>query len=216
MSWSGRTSPSRRAAPWRHRRGRPGASCSRARRAWGRGSPTGPRRMGGGGGGLNVIEMWSLDGSEQVSEDALRHSTRVLELTQTVVRAQRNGSASLWVVTRGAQSTAAGEVISHLGSTPLWGLGKSINREHPDLHCKRVDLDPSAPAHELEQLHAELLGRDGEDEVALRGKTRRVARLARSRRLQLSNDESGPALREDASYVITGGLGGLGPAGAEP
>ena len=164
---------------------------------------------------LHVIDMWSLDGSEQVSEDALRHSTRVLELTQTVVRAQRNGSASLWVVTRGAQSTAAGEVLSHLGSTPLWGLGKSINREHPDLHCKRVDLDPSAPAHELEQLHAELLGRDGEDEVALRGKTRRVARLARSRRLQLSNDESGPALREDASYVITGGLGGLGLAVAE-
>jgi acyl transferase domain-containing protein/acyl carrier protein len=166
-------------------------------------------------GSRHVVDLWSLDGAGagfDVPEESFRHGTRVLALAQALIRAKGTKS-SLWLVTRGAQATAEGERITGLGGAVLWGLGKAITREHPELQCRRVDLGPGAPAHEVEQLHDELLGGSSEDELALRGDARRVPRLVRSRRLRLSSSEA--ALRPDASYLITGGLGGLGLSVAE-
>jgi acyl carrier protein len=174
-------------------------------------------RTEGAQGPLHVIDLWSLDeagAGPEVSEEALRHSTRVLELAQALVRGPK-GAISLWLVTRGSQATAEGERISGPSGATLWGLGKAITREHPELHCRRVDLDPASPEHEIEQLQEELLGGSAEDEVALRGNTRRVPRLVRSRRLKLSSTEAVTSVRPDASYLITGGLGGLGLTVAE-
>ncbi len=166
-------------------------------------------------GPMHVVDLWSLDGAGaglDVSEEAFRHGTRVLELAQALIRA-KGTKTSLWLMTRGAQATSDGEQITGLSGAVLWGLGKAITREHPELQCRRVDLDPGAPAQEIEQLQAELLGGSSEDEIALRGNTRRVPRLVRSRRLRLSSGEA--SLRPDASYLITGGLGGLGLVVAE-
>ncbi len=164
-------------------------------------------------GPLHVVDLWSLDGDgHDVPAHALGHASRVLALAQALVEA-KGTDTSLWLVTRGAQSTSEKERVSHLGSSVLWGLGKSITREHPDLHCRRVDLDASAPGHEVEQLQAELLGGSAEDEIALRGTSRRVARLVRSRRARSMGSDV--ALSPDASYLVTGGLGGLGLVVAE-
>ncbi|MBZ4398082.1 type I polyketide synthase [Myxococcus sp. AS-1-15] len=163
---------------------------------------------------VHVIDLWSLDGAgTDVPGAALEHGTRVLELVQALVRAPM-GSTSLWLVTRGAQAAVEGGPLSGPAGAVLWGLGKAIAREHPELQCRRVDLDPSAPEHEVEQLRDELLG-GSEEEVALRGRSRRVPRLVRSRRLRLSSGETEASLRPDASYLVTGGLGGLGLAVAE-
>ncbi|WPB81675.1 type I polyketide synthase [Archangium violaceum] len=173
-------------------------------------------------GPVHVVDLWSLDGAGTgpgVPEESFLHSTRVLELAQALVRAPKGAATSLWLVTRGAQATVEGERLSSLGGVALWGLGKAIMREHPELHCRRVDLDAGSSAQELEQLveqlRDELLGGSGEDEVALRGKTRLVPRLVRGRKLQLSSGDAGPSLRPDASYLVTGGLSGLGLAAAE-
>ncbi|WP_095961649.1 type I polyketide synthase [Corallococcus macrosporus] len=164
-------------------------------------------------GPLHVVDLWSLDGGEDdVPAQALAHGSRVLALAQALVEA-KGTKTSLWLVTRGAQATTEQEHLSDLGSSVLWGLGKSVTREHPDLHCRRVDLDASAPEHEVALLHAELLGASGEDEVALRGTTRRVPRLVRSRKLRGASGDT--ALKPDASYLVTGGLGGLGLVVAE-
>ncbi len=164
-------------------------------------------------GPLHVVDLWSLGGGQgDVPGQALSHASRVLGLAQALVEA-KGADTSLWLVTRGAQSTSEKEDLGDLGSSVLWGLGKSITREHPDLHCRRVDLDVRAPSHEVEQLRAELLGGSAEDEVALRGNARRVPRLVRSRRLRGAGTEA--ELRPDASYLVTGGLGGLGLAVAE-
>jgi len=60
---------------------------------------------------------------------------------------------------------------------------------------------------EIDQLVAELVARDREDEVGFRGGHRHVARLAHAPRLAVPGR---PPVRGDASYLITGGLGGLG------
>ncbi|WP_426757454.1 type I polyketide synthase [Myxococcus sp. Y35] len=162
-------------------------------------------------GPLHVVDLWSLDGAgEDVPAQALGQGTRVLALAQALVEA-KGADTSLWLVTRGAQATSEKERITRLEGSILWGLGKSITREHPDLHCRRVDLEAGATGNDADQLLAELLAGSAEDEVALRGNVRRVPRLVRSRRLRGAE----ASLRPDASYLVTGGLGGLGLIVAE-
>jgi NAD(P)-dependent dehydrogenase (short-subunit alcohol dehydrogenase family)/acyl carrier protein len=114
------------------------------------------------------------------------------------------------LVTRGAQ--AVGEYASPVAvsQAPLWGLGRTIAMEQPDLRCTRVDLALAPFADETALLLRELLASDGEDQVALRQEGRQVARLEHG---YLAPAEA-PEFRAESSYVITGGLGGLGLSAA--
>jgi short-subunit dehydrogenase/acyl carrier protein len=68
-----------------------------------------------------------------------------------------------------------------------------------------IDLDPTA-ANQAAVVLDEIDRGDGEDEIAYRGGGRLVARLVRSNR----PTQSPVTLRSDATYLITGGAGGLG------
>jgi NAD(P)-dependent dehydrogenase (short-subunit alcohol dehydrogenase family)/aryl carrier-like protein len=76
-----------------------------------------------------------------------------------------------------------------------------------------IDLDPST--HDFEALAAELAhelttGR-GADEVILRGGVRHVARLVNAPISGSPPADPTPVVRPGGSYLITGGLGGIGP-----
>jgi acyl transferase domain-containing protein/acyl carrier protein len=111
--------------------------------------------------------------------------------------AQRQQPARLWLVTRGV---GAGEVAQ----APLWGMGTVIGVEHPELSCRCVDLDP-AGTDNVHTLLRELRAVDGESRVAYRGEARLVARLVRA-----ALPQTLAPLRANGTYLITGGLGGLG------
>ena len=86
------------------------------------------------------------------------------------------GSPPLWLVTRGAQPVDDRDRVDAVPAAALWGLGRSIAAEHPELHCRLLDLDPANPP--AAPLRRELLAADdGETQVALRGERRFVARL---------------------------------------
>jgi NAD(P)-dependent dehydrogenase (short-subunit alcohol dehydrogenase family)/acyl carrier protein len=86
--------------------------------------------------------------------------------------------------------------------------------EHPELRCTGIDLGPAAGEEDAEHLMRELAAKDREDQIALRGEGRYAARLTRleDREAQIVpvRREAAIRLRADRSYVITGGLGGLG------
>ena len=91
--------------------------------------------------------------------------------------------ARLWIVTRGAQP--AGGIAPSPAQAALWGFGKSVALEHPELHCTLIDLDaaPEATtASDAERLLAEITAATREQEIALRARdgaeVRLVARLA--------------------------------------
>ena len=83
--------------------------------------------------------------------------------------------------------------------------------ELPALRVSLVDVSADA-APELAALAAELRADGAEDQVALRGSSRWVARLAPTR---LASPSPAPVVRPDASYLVTGGLGALGLAVAQ-
>lgn len=83
----------------------------------------------------------------------------------------------LWLVSRGAQ--AADGAVAEPAQATIWGFGKSLALEHPELRVVCVDLDPAPEADIAVQLRDELL-RGDEAEVAIRGTERLVTRLTRT------------------------------------
>jgi NAD(P)-dependent dehydrogenase (short-subunit alcohol dehydrogenase family)/acyl carrier protein len=87
-----------------------------------------------------------------------------------------------------------------------------VAREHPEIWGGLIDLDPTATPREGAQiLLGELTRRDGEDQVCYRANQRLVARIVRCEKApRRPVGDDGSWLRGDATYLITGGLGGLG------
>jgi NADP-dependent 3-hydroxy acid dehydrogenase YdfG/acyl carrier protein len=88
----------------------------------------------------------------------------------------------------------------------VWGLGKVISLEHPELWGGLLDIAPNADAEAAETLVAEVMGTEGEDQVAFRAGRRYVARLVRCQQ----NESQPVQIAADGTYLITGGCGGLG------
>jgi acyl transferase domain-containing protein/acyl carrier protein len=153
---------------------------------------------------IGIVHLWGLDAPKLDDERAprpLEDAERlgvgsVLELVQALV-ADQAALSRLVVVTRGAQRTAA-ELTVVPTQGPTWGLARVIRSEHPSLPIACIDLDPETETDEAPALAAELLGGSREDEIALRGGQRLVARLtprAASAGLDVGEAKPGEALR---------------------
>jgi len=161
-------------------------------------TPVDPGRVGclladalddGRGAYRGIVHLWSLDLQAHAAAapgptDAQRLTCgSVLSLVQALSMAAREpsdaaGAPRLWLVTRGAQPVLEGAAPDPL-QAPLWGLGRVIAREHPELSCVCIDLDPADEAGLAADLFDEVWLDDRETEVALRGGDRYVARLVR-------------------------------------
>jgi phthiocerol/phenolphthiocerol synthesis type-I polyketide synthase D len=171
-----------------------------------------------------IIHLWSLDatsteetGGLTLDRDQALGTGSALSVVQAL--ANRQGLAQdtlqtrLWLVTRGAQQVdAEGKDAFRLSvaQSPLWGLGKTIAIEHPELWGGLVDVDPLDNVDAIAtQLLTILSHQHGENQVAFREGQSYVARLVRSSN-QLERSRQDLTIRADASYLITGGLWGLG------
>jgi len=114
----------------------------------------------------------------------------LLRVVQTLSEAAHG--ATLTLVTAGAQRVAgvSGGSLSAVAGGLLWGFGSAVVKEHPDLQCLRVDLDPDV-AFDPAAVVAELLGSRDESLVGLRGFTRYVARLTRLQKAAAPSADTG-------------------------
>jgi len=165
-----------------------------------------------GAGEWGVVYLWPLGETAPDAAVALPSQQRLLggalHLVQGLLRTKT--SARLYLVTRGAQAVGEAPEVAP-AQAALWGLGRTVALEHPELACVRVDLEPGNE-QDAEALVAEFGAQDGEDQVAYRGGKRYVARLVRS---SSRASAGGPEIRADATYLVTGGLGSLGLAVAQ-
>ena len=191
-----------------------------------------------------IIYLWSLDSpaSDELSVDELEQAQTVncgsiLHLVQALatlrvskqVRANelvgQQQSPKLWLVTR--EAVAVNSKLSGVAQAPLWGLGKVIALEHPELWGGMLDLDSDAIrpqvqdkglshiyAHQkndrvretAEGLLSEIVDPEQEEQIAWREGQRYVARLVPSQPKKTRR----VLIQPDATYLITGGLGALG------
>ncbi|MFE7192727.1 beta-ketoacyl synthase N-terminal-like domain-containing protein [Kitasatospora sp. NPDC057541] len=110
----------------------------------------------------------------------------------------------LWGVTVGARESTA---LTDLAQGPLWGLGRIIAGEQPELWAGLVDLDPTAADLGAGQLADLVRTRPEPDVFAVRDGAVLAARLAE---LSAEPDRAPLNCRADSTYLITGGLGTLG------
>jgi 6-methylsalicylic acid synthase len=122
------------------------------------------------------------------------------------VRALVGQPATLWCLTRGVREGTA------VGDSALWGLGRVVGGEHPELWGGIVDLDPRDPAGGAGLLRRVLATRPKDDVIAIRDAQLSVARLSP---IEGAPTRAPLTCRPDSTYLITGGLGALGLAVAE-
>ncbi|MGH3805534.1 MAG: SDR family NAD(P)-dependent oxidoreductase, partial [Pseudonocardiaceae bacterium] len=131
------------------------------------------------------------------------HSAGVIS-TVTLVQAVLDAGLNtrVWAVTQGAVGTGGDDAVLHPEQAQVWGVGRVIALEHPDLWGGLVDL-PTDPELVLERDLAAVLG-GAEDQVALRPEGVYGRRLVRAGLVSKTG-----SWRARGTVLITGGTGGL-------
>ena len=152
-----------------------------------------------------VMHLWALDaggGMAEAQQAVLRSALAVLPWLG------QDGPA-LTLATRGAQPQADDAAPPEaLAQSVLWGLGRTLALEQPEGRVGLVDLDPAKDAADCAADLWRMAA--AQDQLATRGGAVRAARLEPG-----GDMPPAPALRPDASYLVTGGLGALGLHSAE-
>ena len=113
------------------------------------------------------------------------------------------------VVTRNAISVSDEESVDP-ESTQFWGFGRVVGNEYPPLRCRIIDCCGSDEV--VEDVANLLLTDSRENQIALRPGEVFAPRLVSS---QAATIGEGLPILDEASYLITGGLGMLGRRAAE-
>lgn len=150
-----------------------------------------------------IAHLMSLDdeaGVNDISSAVERCGESALYLLQALIRVKTSPSPRIIFVTQKIKNPAAGVID---------GISRVFNTEHSDISCCCIDIETSQDGA---LLFREFLQPDGEMMVAYRQGKRMVARLAH---YESSLTGVVDYIKPDATYLITGGLGGLGLAIAQ-
>ena len=113
----------------------------------------------------------------------------------------------LIVATRNAQPVAEGDRANPVHAV-LWGLGRTLALEHPEIWGGIIDFDESVPAVLAAQyVLVEAAADDGEDQVVYRAGVRHVPRLQRRHPVA---SPTHPVL-DDTSHLVIGATGNIAP-----
>ncbi|WP_419998928.1 SDR family NAD(P)-dependent oxidoreductase [Streptomyces boninensis] len=151
-----------------------------------------------------VVSLLALDETPDAEFPWIaRGIAATVELVQAVQQA--GAEVPVWMLTRGAVQAGAGEVTTRPGQTAVWGLGRAVGLERPELWGGLIDLPAEFTARSGAGLVSALAG-GREDQVALRASAPLVRRLVRA--------EPRPAERQPWSprgtVLLTGGTGSIG------
>lgn len=167
---------------------------------------------------LGVVSLAALDRSAQKEGDDLAAGQKAA-IGSTLVLAQalvgRAAPTRFHAVTRGGQAVRPGDSAEPAQAT-LWGLSHVVALEHPELGCRRIDLDPAeGVSSAVEALADELCTASCEDQIARRGGARFARRLTTRPSQPARAFAPAGTLDPDGAYLVTGGLRGLGLLVAE-
>ncbi len=168
-----------------------------------------------------VLSLWPINvevtaGTIPAEWDAMqaRMGGGMLYTTQTFLATQSahdSRGARLWFATRHAQPVEPEKKSDADQYQPIqamaWGLAREISLEHPGSFGTVIDLDSQTSSSEsAASIWREIENFGSEDGVVYRNGRRFVPRIVRSQ----APPSTELTLRRDGSYLITGGLGGLG------
>ncbi|BBZ66357.1 putative polyketide synthase [Mycolicibacterium insubricum] len=161
---------------------------------------------------LRIVNATALGGFDETAvQSLLRMQHEVLAGTRRLLRAAVAADlrTEIWTLTRAAQHVTDTDTVAPDQSI-LWGFGRAAALELPQLWGGLVDLAECSAeewSNFVEQVTGATKSAAKEDQFALRGETAWVPRLVRR---DGAPDGAVLQLRDDATYLVTGGLGGVG------
>ncbi|WP_254174385.1 type I polyketide synthase [Planktothrix pseudagardhii] len=165
-----------------------------------------------------IIHLWSLDATTEqnltisaLEELQLWGCGSVIHWLQAVIKNSKTILPQLWLITRGSQPVLNTEKIAVTQSS-LWGLGRVISWEYSHLWGGLIDLDSQGSQQEIETLLQLVIDSQKQDHLALRSDQLYKASLVK---YNLKPQKVEMSFYEEATYLITGGLGDLGLHTAE-
>ena len=158
---------------------------------------------------LRIVHVAALDSETAPSmRSLLRMQHQILGGTRRLFRAAVAAELRrpIWVVTRGAQRVTDANTVSPDQSC-LWGFGRAASLELPQMWGGLADLGEGTADEWSRFVNQVVAEQRGEDQIALRDQALYVPRLVR----RDGQPSATPLeLRNDATYLVTGGLGSIG------
>lgn len=159
-----------------------------------------------------IVYLWPLNEGAglpeewHVEEDKIREECGgMLYLAQALSASTVPFTKNLWIVTRGVYPVNSEVGLAALPQSTVSGIGSTLSLEYPEVHCVRLDLPPVAPGNESKLLANEILSETDENQIALRGERRYVARMVQSDgKIQ---DHRGQAQKSEPSQLRTSSPG---------
>jgi acyl transferase domain-containing protein len=133
-----------------------------------------------------IVHLWSLDiPPPSLAEDGfVRAQTlgcgSLTMLLNSQLMAAPQAGQELVIVTAGAQGSADPHQEPSVHQAPVWGFGRVLLKELPNLRCRMIDLSAKSWTDETDSLAEEILLDDesgAEEEIVLRQGDRLVHRL---------------------------------------
>jgi acyl transferase domain-containing protein/SAM-dependent methyltransferase len=155
-----------------------------------------------------------LDASPDAVIDRYFHG--VVAAVQRLAKASENRALRLYFLTKDAMDVRGGDRLRGLGQALTTGLARVVAREFPQCYGAAIDVDTEDLAVGLGYVATEASCGTPEQEVAYRDGRRYVRRLRprAAATVAADADAARASVRGDATYLVTGGLGGLGLATA--
>jgi acyl transferase domain-containing protein/acyl carrier protein len=132
-----------------------------------------------------VLYLWGLDleSPEAAMEEGeggsqLLGCGALLYLVKALVNEASSQSTRLWLLSDRAQPIIDSSSVRNFQQSTLWGLGRVVAVEHPQLGCTCLDFDLEQGPDYTDAVVTELTASDAENQVGWRRGKRYVARLA--------------------------------------
>ena len=151
----------------------------------------------------NVLYAPEVDGSAIDVASAYRLFNQARRIANDL--AALPAPPKLFFLTRNAQPVADGDRANPVHAV-LWGLGRTLALEHPEIWGAVIDVDDSMPAVlAARHIRDERLAADGEDQIVYRSGNRYVPRLHPA----VAAPPAG--LTKNSSQLVIGATGHIGP-----
>jgi acyl transferase domain-containing protein len=161
-----------------------------------------------------ILYLWGLDAD---SGEDLRDAQKemcggLLNMIRALAGLRLTFPVKLWVITQQAQAIKnnRGQAPVSPRQSTLWGLGRTIALEYPDLWGGIIDIDQPVIDTGAANVLEEILSGE-EDQVCLRDEDKRyVARMVKDFAASFQTTGRGITINPGGAYLISGGTGGLG------
>ena len=174
------------------------------------------RANGGGELPERMVHLWGVSGEDREDGEAEEQWLSLLHLAQALGEQELNSAVEVMVVTAGLYNVSGADEVRAAQATVL-GPCRVIPQEYVQLSCRVIDLSlaevRAASGEWLDELVRGVQTRDEiAGEVAYRGGRWWVESFAPMALSEATAEEDTNWIRAGGTYLITGGLGGVGLA----